>query len=160
MRFLSWAMSDISTVLIIEDKKIEYPSFDSKRLFENISSILWFVSFLFMNLKLGNNFNLTEVALAVLATIISIIFIFVFCECGEMVNQQFSTFNKEFCQCNWYLFPHEMQQMFVLFMSGTNQPMQICGYANTKFTRKMFKRVISCRIIITQISRVLLNVNK
>lgn len=64
--------------------------------------------------------------------------IFFLCECGEFVMDQFGEFDYELCQCNWYLFPVEMQRMIVIVIM---RPPIIRGYAVTECTREAFKRV-------------------
>lgn len=76
-----------------------------------------------------------------MVALISITLFFFFCEFGGRVDHQFDAINVEFYQYNWYLFPIELQQMLVVFMSGIQQPMIIRGYANTELTREAFKKV-------------------
>lgn len=63
------------------------------------------------------------------------------CEFGEIVSNQFNVFDGTLCQCNWYAFPIEMQRLLVTFMTSTQRPAIIRGYANTEFTRDAFKSV-------------------
>ena len=64
-----------------------------------------------------------------------------FCEMGEMVTDQFEKFNTKLYQCDWYLFPIEVQRMLVIFMSDTQKPVFIHGYGNILCIRENFKKV-------------------
>lgn len=71
--------------------------------------------------------------------------IFLVCELGETVTNQYEILNAELYQCtDWYSFPIGMQRMFVTFMSCTQRPVFIHGYGNklTQCTRETFKKVI------------------
>lgn len=69
--------------------------------------------------------------------------VFLFCELGEQVAKQFKIFEDELCECNWYSFPIEMQQMFPIVIMNTQQPVNIRGYGNTLCTREAFRKVNS-----------------
>lgn len=72
--------------------------------------------------------------------------IFSVCELGEKVTHHFNVFNEKVCNCDWYLFSHEMKRIFLIVLSGAQQPAVIQGYANTVCTRDAFKSVISFSI--------------
>lgn len=92
--------------------------------------------------KLGDHFDCAEITIAILSFILSIGLLLTFCEFGEMVTHQFDSFYEKLYQCDYYLFPIELQQMLVIFMAGTQRSTNIRGYANTEYTRNAFKRVI------------------
>lgn len=76
----------------------------------------------------------------------SIVFIYLYCECGEGVTDQFNQFNDELDQCNWYicyLFPIKLQRMLIVVIIDAQYPAVIRGYANTTCTRDSFKKVRS-----------------
>lgn len=64
-----------------------------------------------------------------------------FCEFGEMVTSQFDAYDIEIYRCGWYLLPIEMQKLFLIFKSNTQQPKIIRGYGNILCTREIFKEV-------------------
>lgn len=68
--------------------------------------------------------------------------VFFFCECGTILTAKFATFDYELWQCDWYLFPYEMQRILTLFMSNTQNPATLFSYGNFECTRDTFKRVI------------------
>lgn len=63
------------------------------------------------------------------------------CESGERVMQQFSNYNDELNQCQWYLLSNNMQLMLLIFMNEVQQPIHIRGYGNIVCTRDSFKEV-------------------
>lgn len=85
--------------------------------------------------------DLTKSILMVVSTFVIIIG---FCEIGEMVSNQFNSFNAELVECNWYLYPIKMQQMFMIFMSNAQQPTNIHGYGNILCTRRTVEEARMC----------------
>lgn len=63
------------------------------------------------------------------------------CEPGERVTHQFEQFCVEFGRCEWYKLPIEMQRMYLIFLSDTQQPQNICSYGGIVCTRETFKKV-------------------
>ena len=84
-------------------------------------------------------------------TCFTFVIMFLYCEFGEMVTNQFNELNERFSKCNWYLLPIEMQRMFVIVMANTQRPAMIQGYANVVCTRESFKQV---RKLISDISSI------
>lgn len=66
---------------------------------------------------------------------------FVFCELGERVAIQFELFDVELNRCGWNKLPIEMRRMYMIFLSGTQQPANIRSYGSILCTRETFKRV-------------------
>lgn len=71
----------------------------------------------------------------------SFILIFFLCQCGQFVTNQFDYFDDKLYQCNWHLFPIEIQRMLVIVMTNTQRPSTVHGFANTFCTRDAFKGV-------------------
>lgn len=63
------------------------------------------------------------------------------CVLGEMVTIQFCEFNEQVYQCHWYLFSVEMQRIFGVFMSITQQTAVVRGFANALCTHEAFRKV-------------------
>lgn len=90
------------------------------------------------------NANLVEMTffVAAIAEVFwSFAFIFFICECGEGVTSQFNNFDDKLCECKWYLFPMDMQKLYLIFMINTQQPTHISCYGNILCVREMFKKV-------------------
>lgn len=71
----------------------------------------------------------------------SLIQIFVFCEFGENVSEQFGKLNKAIYKCRWYSFPMDMQKMIQIILVSTQQPVNLRGYGNVECSREAFNRV-------------------
>lgn len=64
------------------------------------------------------------------------------CELGERMAGQWQAFNDALSQCDWYLFPMEMQRMFVILTVNAQQFKLIQGFGNLPCIRETVKRVI------------------
>lgn len=69
------------------------------------------------------------------------VMIFIFCGQSEQMINEFDAFNQKLGQCTWYLLPPKMQQMYLIFISNTQQPKIIRGYGNILCTHDTFKKV-------------------
>lgn len=87
--------------------------------------------------------DLIELLKAIIGICFILVMIFFLCELGEIVANQYGVLDFELYQCDWYLFPCQMQQMFVIFMSYTQRPVLIQGYGYSlvQCTRENFKKV-------------------
>lgn len=63
------------------------------------------------------------------------------CESGEKVTSHFDHFGSEFGQCEWHKLPIEMQRIYLIFLSDTQQPKNVQSYAGITCTRNTFKQV-------------------
>lgn len=68
--------------------------------------------------------------------------LFVYCEIGERVADNFEEINSAFCGMDWYLFPTEARRMMPIILMATRQAVQFKGYGNIPATRGTFKGVI------------------
>lgn len=85
---------------------------------------------------------MAEITNTAIDTFYSLVGIFFVCELGENITHLFNIFSEKLCGCCWYLYPIEMQRIFLIFLSGTEQSAVILGYANIACTRDAFKNVI------------------
>lgn len=69
------------------------------------------------------------------------VMVYVYCTYGQIVTDQFGTFEAQLCQCKWYMWPNEVQQMFMIMMVNAQQPTFIYGYGNIECTRYTFQKV-------------------
>lgn len=90
-----------------------------------------------------------------LATIVVVIpvfaLIFIACELNQRLTDKFEIFNDRFWELNWYLSPIELQRMYLIFGSNTQQSVYIRGYGNIFLTRETYKKVMPFRIYNRQI---------
>lgn len=64
-----------------------------------------------------------------------------FCDPGQRVTNQFDEFSEELSRCDWYAIPIEMQRIFLIFLSDTQQPKNVQTYNSILCTRETFKKV-------------------
>lgn len=55
-----------------------------------------------------------EVVEPITSLIFSFASIFLFCELGERITNQFSLFNVQLCKCDWYSFSMEVQGIYLI----------------------------------------------
>lgn len=107
-----------------------------------------FLDFWFFSFKSEPNPNLADLMISSILAVWMIILILLTCEFGERLTNQYEIFYYEFGQCNWYLFPFEIQQVLPIIISNIQRPVMIRGYANTVCRREAGKTVtfftISC----------------
>lgn len=64
-----------------------------------------------------------------------------------MVTNQFDAFDAELGQREWYLFPYEIQQLFIVTMANAQHPTNIQGYGLILCNRETVKKVLTLSII-------------
>lgn len=72
----------------------------------------------------------------------SFIVIYVFCEMGEKVTNQFNEFGEELGQCNWHLFSMKLQRIYIIALANADQPTTIHGLGHIVCVRESMKKVI------------------
>lgn len=72
----------------------------------------------------------------------SFVMIYVFCEMGEMVTNQFEMFERALGQCNWYLFSMKLQRIHLIVVANAQQPTIVHGFGNIVCIRESMKQVI------------------
>lgn len=87
------------------------------------------------------NPNMATLLTPMLITLWVIVLIILTCEYGERLTNQYDSFYDGFTQCDWYLFPLEVQQFLPLVISNIQQPAAIQGYAQTVYRREFCKMV-------------------
>lgn len=92
----------------------------------------------------SNDANPIELATAVLQVLTTFGYVYLYCEFGECVTHDFEVLNQKLTNRQWYLFPIEMQRVFLITLPGTQQSVVVKGYADTQCTREAFKSVIIC----------------
>ena len=83
--------------------------------------------------------------------------IFLFCVNGERISEQFESLGEEVEQCDWHLLPVNMQRMYLIFLSITQQPIHIRSYAGFICSRDTFKQVLDPDIQITMRMQIMTN---
>lgn len=91
--------------------------------------------------QLNDNAKSLDIVMALLSAIWTFVFIFMVCEPVQRVTNQFEMFNKELSRCVWYELPNELQQMYLIFLSDTQQAKTVACYGNIECSRDTFKKV-------------------
>lgn len=68
-------------------------------------------------------------------------FVFVVCELCERVSQGFNDINDVFNECNYLLFPIELQRLAPIAVIFTQQPMEFNFFGRITCSRECFKLV-------------------
>lgn len=71
-------------------------------------------------------------------------YIFLLCEPGMMMTGRFEMFGEELGRCAWYLFPVELQRVYMVFLSDVQNSIRISCYGNITCERDTSKRVLLC----------------
>ena len=80
-------------------------------------------------------------SITIMVTVWVVEFIFMICEPGERMSNEFDVFGEELGRCNWYLLSPEMQRIYLIFLLDTQQPVNMKSYGNVLCTRDTFKKV-------------------
>lgn len=87
-----------------------------------------FLSFFISLSKWSDDLNLFEIVPMSFLLVWSIIFIFLIYEPGTWMTRDFEAFGKVFFQCNWYALSIQMQRMYLIFASDTQNAVNIHRY--------------------------------
>lgn len=131
-----WSVLAVSSLLVT----LQFLSVECKSTFANLLINNNHFSCLF--LKWANETNLVEVMLLLLVLIWLIFFIFLMCESGGRMTNQFVVFSNELSRCNWISLSIKMRRMYLVFLLDSQNPMKIRSYANITCERKTFKKVV------------------
>lgn len=66
---------------------------------------------------------------------------YMYCDLGEMITTQFDAFNAELGQREWYLFPCEIQRLFIVVIANAQHSTYIQGYGQILCLRETMKKV-------------------
>lgn len=139
MLFFLWSISTIcSTLLSIQIEIVEYFTFFKIICFEFNSILDRSFSF---SLQSQNGNNFLQYIEHFFLIFWSFTYIFLFCNFGENVTSKFLAIDHAINECDWYLFPYDVQRMLPTIMMSTQKPLILCGFANVVCTREAFKRV-------------------
>lgn len=87
--------------------------------------------------------NLFEIISNIMAIILVTSYIPLLCEPGQKMISQFEIFGKETSQCNWYLFPIELQRKYLIFLTDSQRSVYIYSYGNIICERETSKKVLA-----------------
>lgn len=69
-------------------------------------------------------------------------FVFIICEPGMMMTNAFEIVGMNLYQCDWYTLSIEMQKMYMIFVSNTQNPISVSTYGDILCERERMKKVI------------------
>lgn len=93
------------------------------------------------NSKWADDSSAFQILLLLFVLFWTIIFIFILCEPGARMTYQFVAFGEELSRCDWYLLSIELQRMYMIFLSETQNPMKMLCYGNITCDRDTTKKV-------------------
>lgn len=132
--FFAWNLLSLSSLLVaLQFQLVEYIWFWLFHPKQN--------SFFVCLLKWEDNFEPYETMVLSILAVWIFGFNFIICESGERVSKQFALFEVEFGQCEWSKLPIEMQVVYLIFLTVSQQPIYIQGYGGSMCTRETFKQV-------------------
>lgn len=105
-------------------------------------TLINYFGFVFMPFKEHNISDPIKILTPLTEMLWAFVMIFIFCEHSEQMIIEFDAFNQKLGQCTWYSLPPEMQRMYLIFISNTQQLKAIQGYGGILCTRDTFKKVI------------------
>lgn len=97
-------------------------------------------------LKSHDAVDLAVLSIPLVQLIWSYLDIFVYCNFGESVTDEFIEIYNGVCQLDWYLIPMEFRKCLPYIMLITHEPVILHGFGQFLCTREAFKNV--SRIII------------
>lgn len=98
--------------------------------------------FIIISFKVDVNSNPFEMINALVLVILTFMVLWIFCFYGGMVTEQFDSFKDHHCQCDWYLYPIEVQQSLVILLANAQKPAHIRGFGNVVCARDTFQKVV------------------
>lgn len=94
------------------------------------------------NNQKDNNWSLDIILTAIILVLWVFTLLFIFCDFGQKLINQFESFEYKIYRCKWYLFPMKMQQSFVFGMMNVQQLAVVEGFGNIELSRETSKKVI------------------
>lgn len=105
----------------------------------NIFSLL--SSFCCSILQSHNTGNLVKLIEPCFLIFWSFALVFLFCNVGESVTTQFNSIHRTIYECDWYLYPNNLQRILPTIMVSTQKPVILRSFGNVDCTREAFKSV-------------------
>lgn len=67
--------------------------------------------------------------------------VFLVCELGQRINNDFRTIDDVIAQFNWYLFSDELKRMLPIILINTQEPVVFDLFGNIACSREAFRKV-------------------
>lgn len=111
-------------------------SLSSSHLNSSWTNLFWYFLFSFFK----DNFGFDTLS-AIILVLWALILLFLLCDFGQKLINQFELFENEIYKCKWYLFPINMQQIFAFAMVNVQQLAPVQGFGNIELTRETSEKV-------------------
>lgn len=98
---------------------------------------------LLLFLKWDQDSNMLQTLSLIFMLIIVNIFNLLLCEPATRMSNHFDKFDEELHQCDWYLLPIELRRMYMVFLSETQNSIQITSYGGITCERETTKKVFA-----------------
>lgn len=85
--------------------------------------------------------NFKDVALPLMLVFWSFGIVFLFCELGQRLTDQFNEIDKEINRFDWFKFPLRVRKVLPIIMNGTQSLVEIKGFGNIPCSRDSFQNV-------------------
>lgn len=96
--------------------------------------------FLFI-LKWADRSNSFETAALIIILNVTIVCALLMCEPGARMTADFARFEEELGKCEWYLMPIGMQRVYIIFLSDTQNSIEMTSYGRLVCNRETLKKV-------------------
>lgn len=67
--------------------------------------------------------------------------LFMICEFGQMLTDHFDELNEAVDECDWFLFPREIQKILPIIIHNAQRSVVLQTFENTSCSRESFNRV-------------------
>lgn len=71
----------------------------------------------------------------------SFILVFIYCDFGGKVSNEFNDIYEVVCSLDWHSFPIEIQKMMPNIIIAVQKPVLVRGFGNISCTRTVFQKV-------------------
>lgn len=82
-----------------------------------------------------------DLSLAAVVVFWSFGIIFLHCEFGERITDQYNDIDDQLIQSKWYTFPIDVRTILPIIIKGTQSPVMFTGFGNIMCTRESFAYV-------------------
>lgn len=93
--------------------------------------------------KWSDDQDLYKIYIPLCVTIAMLGYILMLCEPGHYCTEKFENFEYELGQCDWYALPIELQRMYLIFLSNTQNEVEITSYGGIPCKRDKAKKVLA-----------------
>lgn len=106
------------------------------------------MQFLYSFSKWADNTNSMEFFSLFFLLMLITSYLFLLSEPGQRMTNQFERFGDEISKCDWYCLPVGLQKVYLIFLSDTQNSIEMTSYGNIICARDTAKKVsIICIVV-------------